>query len=752
MQAPSHWKAAALSLISRSKATSLVVVVGLVALFVAAFDLCMGRAVVPWDAHDFFAPYFLGLADFARAGELMLWNPWLVGGIPDYAEPQIGTFSPLMLLVGFVFGGSLLGFRIYFLTIWWLSGLGIFLLGRRFRAPAWGAGLVAFNWIFSGFLLGHAEHVSWIYSLAWLPFEVLLLDKAIEEGSWRKFAAAGALWGVSLLGGYPGVVFNNVFVFAAWALGRCLFPVPDSSWASHSTAGRAARVAAGLAIALAVACAVMAPNLAGILVEGVGVTERSGALPRSAALGNNPLGPLCLLTFASPFLATLPAAAVWPHTDLSSVSVYIGAPTLLLAVISLFHGRRVIRWCVFAGSVILFLVALGPALPLRGWLYDYFFFTRYFQHPAIFRGPAMCLLAILALLGIRDLDRDEARRWLPLLVSLVLAGTSLLVFPKVAGLAKVNPTPLAQGHLALVWLGSVLAFLLYAVLPVARGRLRKTLWAGSLVSIAFLDGYLCNKISVTSSDHRPGIVASEHQLENRHRASLDIAQLTGFSRTEHIQGGLGVPALSAWPVVLKTPVLSGYTCLRNVRQERMAKVPSTRALAVGNTKVWFSPSAVQAPPTGTLFDAFLDRSEAAKIPPLTIHEPDDFQKNRPPHASDLAAMQVATSVSPLDARLLAYTPRHLDFQVDAPSDGWLLVTDRWAPGWRATVNDRPTVVHPADFIFRAVAVKAGSNKVAFRYRPVALPITLALCWGTLGVVGLLQVRRRGSRAARPVIR
>ena len=83
----------------------------LLAFFLAALDLWTGAAVVPWDAHDFFAPCFVALADSTRAGHLMLWNPWMAGGIPDYVEPQLGAFSPLMLAMGGLFGGTLLGFR-----------------------------------------------------------------------------------------------------------------------------------------------------------------------------------------------------------------------------------------------------------------------------------------------------------------------------------------------------------------------------------------------------------------------------------------------------------------------------------------------------------------------------------------------------------------------------------------------------------------------------------------------------------------
>jgi hypothetical protein len=37
--------------------------------------------------------------------------------------------------------------------------------------------------------------------------------------------------------------------------------------------------------------------------------------------------------------------------------------------------------------------------------------------------------------------------------------------------------------------------------------------------------------------------------------------------------------------------------------------------------------------------------------------------------------------------------------------GWLLVTDRWGPGWRAEVNGRPAPVFGGNFIFRAIEAR-----------------------------------------------
>ena len=76
-----------------------------------------------------------------------------------------------------------------------------------------------------------------------------------------------------------------------------------------------------------------------------------------------------------------------------------------------------------------------------------------------------------------------------------------------------------------------------------------------------------------------------------------------------------------------------------------------------------------------------------------------------------------------------------------PEAGWLLVTDRWARGWRATVNGRPQDVSGAAFVYRAVPVVAGPNTVRFSYRSSAFPLLVVVSWGTLVVVLLASVRR-----------
>ena len=76
---------------------------------------------------------------------------------------------------------------------------------------------------------------------------------------------------------------------------------------------------------------------------------------------------------------------------------------------------------------------------------------------------------------------------------------------------------------------------------------------------------------------------------------------------------------------------------------------------------------------------------------------------------------------PIAVALREYSPNRLIFDVEAPRDGWLLVTDRWASGWQATVNGRDAPVWLGNFIFRAVRVRAAPTASPSSTDPSAIP-------------------------------
>jgi hypothetical protein len=101
------------------------------------------------------------------------------------------------------------------------------------------------------------------------------------------------------------------------------------------------------------------------------------------------------------------------------------------------------------------------------------------------------------------------------------------------------------------------------------------------------------------------------------------------------------------------------------------------------------------------------------------------------------------------ATIISYQPERIEIEVEASSPGYLVLTDAWYPGWKATADGEPVPMHRADILFRAVAVKAGQHRVVFIFRPVSLHIgagvSLAGLTGLIFAAGLiLSKAKRGD--------
>ena len=81
-----------------------------------------------------------------------------------------------------------------------------------------------------------------------------------------------------------------------------------------------------------------------------------------------------------------------------------------------------------------------------------------------------------------------------------------------------------------------------------------------------------------------------------------------------------------------------------------------------------------------------------------------------------------------------YRMNDITMSVHSTSDGLLVLTDNWAPGWRANVDGEETPVYRTDFIFRGVPVPAGDHKVFMYYWPDSLTFGL---WAMGGGIVLL---------------
>ncbi|HEV2283664.1 MAG TPA: YfhO family protein, partial [bacterium] len=104
--------------------------------------------------------------------------------------------------------------------------------------------------------------------------------------------------------------------------------------------------------------------------------------------------------------------------------------------------------------------------------------------------------------------------------------------------------------------------------------------------------------------------------------------------------------------------------------------------------------------------------------------------------------------APARLRVTSYEDNRVVVQARFPRPGFLVLNDLYYPGWQAEVDGRPTTVYRANYLFRAVAVPAGSHEIRFVYRDrmALLGAAVALLTGLSGITAWLVERGRSERA------
>jgi hypothetical protein len=734
-------------------------------LLLAAFlgvnsKLVLGRAVGTWDVDAWYMPWQILVYDFARAGKFVLWDPWTNGGLAAGGDPQVAAFSPISVAIGLLFGGSTGTFRLYWLLMWWLGGLGIMLLARHLRVPPYAAFVIALGYLFGGIYLGNAEHTSAVVGYSAIPFIIWRLDKALASQSYIPALQAGAIWGLSALAGYPSLTILTVFYCGMWVVGRMFFS--DNEWVRAGDGNSGIRptfaITAFLAVVI-VGCIVLSPTYVGFLYEGAGTTSRTEALSREAVIGENPLVPGALSTLASPFLPVQKLAnpSLYAGTDISMTNVYAGVAVSVFSLFALISGwRERWRWWLLFIGLVAIVCALSTVFPLRGWLYDLVYPTRFFRHASIFRAYFLFSITVLALYGIRDLarsiGRSETTEWRRFAVAAhPIAAAAILVFVfTLAGLSSVGPKGLIGLSTAHICLWIVMCIASYVAATKARVLLVPLL----LLVTAVCDAYMVVRLSSAT------LMASDtawlnrwKELDEIHVSDIDLTGL-GLRRDRMANYEAALPAIerNSDQLITKVPVLDAYNTQVNQFQVEMMKHTELERMAIGSDRIWFSTEAVEMPLTREGFRWFAETAQKLGRAPLVVHRADQMLGTvdtaaGPPTGSDPLPLE------PIQVELIRYEPERLAFRTHAPADGWILVTDRWARCWSVEINGAPAELYGGNFIFRAVRVHAGANTIEFTYRPISSPYLLSLSWGLLGLVTLLslyQANRKVSRA-KPVL-
>ncbi|MFY0614539.1 MAG: hypothetical protein JXQ99_23615 [Hyphomicrobiaceae bacterium] len=730
-----------------------------------------GAFTIPWDGKAHFAPQIQFMAASLAKGEWPWWTPNVFAGHPQIADPQSMLFSPPFVFLALIDSApGPWAIDCVALLALLAAGLGVLWLARDFGWHWAGALIAAVGFALGAAMAWRLQHFGQVMSLAYLPFALLFLRRAILDPSIASGALAG-LFAAFIVLGRDQVGLLSIYVLAGYAVTLVL----AGNNAGQRIRGALLPLGAGAAVA---ALLVSVPILLTLALAKH--SNRPAIGSDDAAAGS--LHPALLITGLVPHLFGAagemrnywgPPSFYWEGTGLFLAQnmgvVYIGALSLLLLIVGLLRGwllEQPIRF--FAAAwILLLLYGLGWYTPIFRGMYEILPGVSFYRRPAdavfLIGAVAALMSGYVAhrLLTTAVTDEMPSARTLATVGALLLALFAVAaLFAMIFGRTEQAVMPIG---LAIAWMALACAVLLVAlwlapIRPVAAGGLLVVTAAGDVIINNGPNGASAlpsTTLAMLEPDGRDETIATLKKLvaKGRSETRRDRVEMVGLGYhwpntplTHGLHSTLGanpvrlrhfVAATGAGDTVAEggqrafPPLFPSYRSpLANLLGLRFiatgdpiekidrALAPDTFKLVAQTRKarIYENPSALPR----VLFASSAQPADFAELLESGHWPKTDFRSTvlLEPHAmppqSDTAAQRRPGKIA-----IRSYRNISVVLDVASPDGGWAVLNDVWHPWWQAEVNGQPRSILKANVIFRAVKVPPGQHTVRFSFRPVA---------------------------------
>lgn len=702
-----------------------------------------------------------------RAGYLALWNPLVGMGAPLLANYQSALLYPpnwLLAIVGVPWGEGLL----VALHLAW-AGLGMAVLGRRLGMSRLSQAITGVSFGLSGFLVARSGFFSINATVAWLPWVIVGVDKLASAPSgwfrpvdrWAYPAAIGA-FSLQWLAGHAQLAWYSLILAIVW-----------TAWRSAASNGRqaVAKAFARLGLVLAVSFLIDSPQLLPTL-EYLRDSQRAASVGRELALTYS-FWPWRFLGLVAPGLFGSPVQGdFWGYGNFWEDAIYVGVLPFLLAVGAGWRGLRgrepkhgLVR-LLLGLSAVSIVLALGKNTPIFVFLFDHVPTFALFQAPT--RWTLWLVFALSLLAGFGAEAWKPAAGWGLYWMRLGTAGAAMIGVAAWLGRGWV-PGVAPSFVRSLVLLSGVL--FLSGVVGLTRKDQPGVWWKAAVILLVLADLLVADRglnPSTQPSLYRPArLFAAQVQGGERIYMTPDVEYAYKFFRAFRFDSFQ--PSFD-WAEVRKvglpnTAMLDGIQSASNFDPLVPARYsqwmgslanldPGRRDVLLGlmdvglvaDRKTSGDLPAYSAVPGAArarvVYQARWVRTPSEALDQLMLGEvdPQTTVVFEGPHEVTPVASRGTSSVS----WAANPNPNGAVLNVSSSTAGWLVISQIYYPGWRATIDGIPVPLLRADYLFAGLALPAGEHVVKLEYRPVSFYAGLVLC--LLGLVGLGLVTRWSRRS------
>jgi hypothetical protein len=696
------------------------------------------------------------------AGRLPLWNPYTYAGAPFWADIQSAVLYPpslLTLILSGPWGFSLFALEVEAIVHFWLAGSFTYLFIRRLTRHRAAALFSAIVFTFGGYLTGYpSQQLAVLETVTWLPLLLFLTDRALvdrsgETGYLRpdplNALAAGLALGLALLAGHPQSAMFLFYTFVLYSLFLALSY--RRRQATHPAPSRRLPTPYSL---------LLTPLL--ILLIGLGLSaiawlpglEYMRLSVRAAGIYDKMSGGFPLY---DPIQMLLPGSVSFYSP------LYVGVLPLLLAVWAALALRR--RETTFWGA----LAAGAFLLSFGGETFLYSPFYLLVPGFSVFRGQERIAfvvsfaLAVLAGYGFKYQivnGKSQSSRFRSAVGWFLVGaiGLDVLFFYGLNNAGWQDNSPFNALLNQSIWLTIILA-LTWGAMQISRHRNRRRAQAYPgqerargqkpasdmflaicFLLIATLDLFTVNwKTNIYPSlpeEQTP--ISTAVQSIRQDTSSDEIFRVYNEFR---IYENYGVPyeLEDAWGA---SPLrLARYDeAYRSLRMERVWELLNAKYVITWREEL-YAPSDIiyqepadddttyvhrldQVAPRAWLVHQIQEVDEDATLARLDAFDFDPAQAALVPPGTSLS-LETPAGEEKGHVEILDRTPSSLALKVTTPTDGLLVLSEVYYPGWRATVDGKTASVLRVDYMLRGAPVPAGQHRVEFFYRPATFT------WGAI---------------------
>ncbi len=722
----------------------------------------------------------LAYEEAQTTGRFPLWNPYELTGQPLVANAQSALFYPPNFLLHWIRPENVVAICAYFNLI--LLGICTLYFCREIDLTKTASLFAAITGMLSGPVIVWLGYPI-VNSMASFPL-MLLAGEKILNGR-RLIPWIGALGvgiGLSILGGHPETTFYICVAFGLYFLLRLIVKKPGFKkgllWLGA--------VLAGIFIGLLIGAIQWIPFIE-FLSHSATLSEGGRSMGGTQIFFSNDwrYNLSTIVTFLIPNFFGSPVTHnyFWPfpnYQNYNEQTVYFGLIPLALSFSVLFNRRRRSQASILIGISLLFLAV--------AWRLPGFEVVNHIPPFSLLLNSrlkmlASLMLAMVAGIGLDDWmnpeqnDRSSSRYRIPALLPVIFSltlfgviGFANLFFPNlnfhdsryqafiehlVYQVFNINQPQIMVSI-------AVPAFFLLLCLLYWR-RIISRAWFGfsvititliELVVIAWQYNPVTDKSLVYPEIPLVSLIRQESQpfrtlstdlslFPPNAGAAYRIAQIEGYDYPVsssifdlyRAQGGDKVSHRQVWS--FNYPLVDWLNIRYVISAVPIQKNGYSLVLDQPSYKVYRNENAF---PRAYMVYDYQVIEDKAKLLETMVSTPEILKEKAlfsqiPPNIP--AVNDLLIDKIPAEVEFLSYRMDRSVLKVNSARAGFLVMSDLYTKGWKATIDGQPTSVLNSDYAYRAVYVPEGQHQVEFYYQPYSF--TLSKTLSLLGVLILLSL-------------